>query len=84
MEVQIEESFATTMMKQTDSVLVYCLQSLTHIAPNFGKLDFSNFLKYGYWIEGDRLLIATAMSFALCFGLYVLGYFCLKTREIAG
>ena len=84
MTTEMEESFVTTVMKQTDNVFVYCLNSLTYVAPNFGKLDFSSFLKYGYWIETDRLLVATAATLALCFGLFVFGYFCLKTREIAG
>ncbi len=81
---EMEQSFATTLMKQADVVFVYCLNSLTYVAPNFGKLDFSSFLKYGYWIETDRLMVAGAASLALCFGLFVFGYFCLKTREIAG
>ena len=84
MTQEMEETFATTLMKQADIVFVYCLNSLTYVAPNFGKLDFSSFLKYGYWIETDRLLVAGAASFSLCLGLFVFGYFCLKTREIAG
>ena len=84
MTVELEESFGTTFLKQTDNVLVYCLRSLTHVAPDFSRLDFSKFLKYGYWIENDRIFVAMAASLALCFGLYVFGYFCLKTREIAG
>ena len=84
MTTELEESFTTTFIKQADNVLVNSLSSLTHIAPNFGKLDFADFLKYGYFIELDRMLIAAAVTFALCIGLYVLGYFCFKTREIAG
>ena len=71
MVVELEESFSTTFIKQTDNVLVYCLTSLTHIAPNFATLDFSEFLKFGYWIEDDRIYVALAATFALCLGLYV-------------
>ena len=84
MTTELEESFTTTFVKQADNVMVNSLSSLTQVAPNFAKLDFADFLKYGYWIELDRLLIAMSVTFALCIGMYIIGYFCFKTREIAG
>ena len=57
--------------------------ALTYLAPDFSKLDFSEFLTYGYAIDNHRMLVALTLTFAFCVGLSVLGYFCLKTREIA-
>ncbi len=70
-------------MKFTDKILLYTLDSLTYIVPNFSRLDFSEFVRYGYWIDGNRLLVATSLALSFCLGLYVLGYFNLKTRELA-
>ena len=70
-------------MEFIDDILLSILNSLTYIVPDFARLDFSNFIQYGYWIDVNRLLVAAALTFSFCLGLFVLGYFCLKTREIA-
>lgn len=80
---ELETGLATTVMKQTDNLLVGVLNMLTYLAPNFSTMNFSDFLIYGYSIDLDRLLVALSITLAFCFGLSVLGYFCLKTREIA-
>ncbi len=83
MEVQLETSVATTLMEQTDKMIVALLNALTYLAPNFSNLNFANFLTYGYSVDVDRILVAVAITFAFCLGLSILGYFSLKTREIA-
>ena len=83
METPLETGFATTMIEQVDKLLVYLLDKLTYLAPDFAKLNFSDFLTYGYSIDTDRILVAITISLGFCLGLTILGYFCLKTREIA-
>ena len=50
---------------------------------NFNQLNFSEFLTYGYAIDSDRILVALTITLGFCAGLTILGYFALKTREIA-
>lgn len=83
MEIDLETSVATTLMEQVDYFLVLCLHSLTYIVPNFAQLNFSDFLTYGYSVDNDRMFVAVTIAFGFCVGLSILGYFCLKTREIA-
>jgi hypothetical protein len=83
METPLETGFATTVIEQIDKLLVYLLDKLTYLAPDFAKLNFSDFLTYGYSIDSDRILVAIAIAIGFCLGLTILGYFCLKTREIA-
>ena len=83
METPLETGWATTLMEQVDRLIVYLLDKMTYLAPDFSKLNFSDFLTYGYSIDGDRLLVAIALTIGFCVGLTILGYFCLKTREIA-
>ena len=83
MEVHLETGVGTTLMEQIDKGLVFMLDKLTYLAPDFGKLNFSDFLTYGYSIDQNRMFVALAITFGFCLGLSILGYFCLKTREIA-
>ena len=83
MQVDLETGVATTLIKESDKFMTQRLSDLTYLAPNFKQLDFSEFLTYGYSIDNQRILVALAITFAFCAGLTLLGYFSLKTREIA-
>jgi hypothetical protein len=83
MEINLETGVATTLMEQADKLIVNLLNAFTYLAPNFSNLNFSDFLTYGYSVDIDRLLVAVAIALAFCVGLSILGYFSLKTREIA-
>ena len=83
MESPLETGWATTLIEQVDNLIVYLLDKMTYLAPDFRKLNFSDFLTYGYSIDSDRILVAIAMTIGFCIGLTILGYFCLKTRELA-
>lgn len=73
-----------TIMKEIDKVFLLLVSSVTKIVPDFSRLDFSSFLTYGYFIDSDRLGVAFLISLAFCIGLTLMGYFFLKTRELAG
>ncbi len=79
----LETGVATTLMEQVDKLLIMLMVSLTFLVPNFSSLDFTTFLTHGYAIDIHRIFVALATTFAFCFGLLVVGYFSLKTREIA-
>ena len=83
MQVSLETGFLTTVMEQADNLLVWLLAGLTYLAPDFSQLDFSDFLTYGYSIDPQRLIVALVITAAFVAGLTILGYFALKTREIA-
>ena len=83
METPLETGLATTLIEQVDKLMVYLLDKLTYLAPDFGRLNFSDFLTFGYSIDSDRIFVAISIALGFCVGLTILGYFCLKTREIA-
>jgi hypothetical protein len=72
------------IMKAVDGVFIGMVGAVTRIVPNFSTMDFSDFLAYGYFVETDRLTVAFLVTMAFCFGLTLMGYFALKTRELAG
>ena len=83
MQVGLETGLLTTLMEQVDKLLVFLLAGMTYLAPDFSQLDFSSFLTYGYSVDPQRLIVALVITAAFITGLTILGYFALKTREIA-
>ncbi|MFK7768509.1 MAG: ABC transporter permease [Mariniblastus sp.] len=83
MVLDLDTGILTTAIEQIDLLLIGILNAITYLAPDFSALNFSDFLTYGYAINNDRIFVAVAITLAFCMGLTVLGYFALKTREIA-
>ena len=79
----LDTGWFITIVKNTDFGLSYLLYGLAFLAPDFSKFNFSDELASGYSISNSRLLIALSLTFVFCVGFTLLGYFSLKTREIA-
>jgi len=83
MVTSLETGVATTIMVNVDKFLVLLMAAFTYLVPNFAAFDFSDFLTYGYAIDPSRISVALTSTLAFCFGFILIGYFALKTREIA-
>ncbi len=83
MQIKLEESVQVSIMEAVDGLLLRLLEAITYVVPDFARLNFAEFVKYGYNIGDSRLLVGAAISFAFCIGVSVFAYFCLKTRELA-
>ncbi len=83
MIADMDTGIATTLMVNIDKLLLRMLDALTYLAPDFSRLNFSDFLTHGYSVGMDRMLVAVSITLAFVVGLSLLGYFSLKTREIA-
>ncbi len=80
----LETNWFNTVIVKTDELILVGLNSLTYLAPSFSDLDFSRYLTYGYSISNDRIMVAILIALAFFAGSSLIGYFTLKTREIAG
>ena len=83
MQVDLETGVLDTVIEKSDQFITQRMSDLTYLAPNFSNLDFSQFLTHGYAIDTQRMLVAIGITLAFFVGLTLLGYFSLKTREIA-
>lgn len=83
MMMEIDTGVFSTVIEKLDYLLVSMLLMLTYLAPDFSQLNFSDYLVYGYAVDNNQLLMGIAVTIAFLMGLTLLGYFCLKTREIA-
>jgi hypothetical protein len=79
----LDTGWFVTIVKNVDYGISMFLYGLTFLAPDFSSFNFSKELSSGYSIGSNRVLIALALTFVFCCGFTLLGYYSLKTREIA-
>jgi hypothetical protein len=94
----LPNSWASTTIKYLDIANLYVLERLTWMLPNLTDLGnhrtISDFLAQGFAAEieyvaqgfdigGDQLAIRALATAGYLFGMFLVGYIFLKTREIA-
>ncbi|HBO44421.1 MAG TPA: hypothetical protein DD670_10910 [Planctomycetaceae bacterium] len=79
----LPEGLRTTVAQTIDAVLQVGLRAVAQILPPFGEFNCANYVAYGFNISSDWIAQRglTALGFAVV--LFVVGYFFLKTREVA-
>lgn len=79
----LPENFGTQLIVAVDYVLKAGMYSLTYVLPNFSSLDTVDYVKYGYNIPMNHLGQTSLICLAYVVGAFVIGYFFLRTREVA-
>lgn len=80
---QLEEGFGTSLMEAIDWILKKAMLSLAQVLPDFSSFDTVNYVAWGFNIPASRLAQDLTIALAYVAGLFVIGYFCLRTREVA-
>lgn len=66
-----------------DKGILGLLAGVTYLLPNFNDFSTIHFVAYGYDVNNDLLAEHAVLAFAFCLVTSIVGYFFLKTREIA-
>lgn len=74
---------AESLVKGIDSVLQLLMNSVAQVLPDFSAFSTVNFAAYGYDVPVDRVYQDLMTCLAYVVGLAVVGYFLLRTREVA-
>ena len=74
---------AEPLVKGVDSVLQFLMQSIAQVLPDFSAYSTVDFAAYGYDVPADRVFQDLTTCLAYVAGLAVIGYFLLRTREVA-
>jgi hypothetical protein len=77
------DNFGTDMIKAVDFVLKRGMYFLTYVLPDFGSLDTVKYIKYGFNTPWNHLGQNLVVCFAYLLGTFIIGYFFLRTREVA-
>ncbi len=81
--VELQNSNATLIMKAFDRVLLWFMLLATYMVPNLPEFDTSNYLRFGFNIQGDLVAIHLATAVGFVVSLTMVAYFFLKSRELA-
>ncbi len=79
----LPEGFGTQLIVSIDSVLKVAMQSLAAVLPDFRSFSTVGYVAYGYNIPMNQLCQDLIVCLAYLTGLFVIGYFFLRTREVA-
>ena len=74
---------AEPIVQGVDWVLQRIMLSIAQVLPDFSAISTVNFAAYGYDVPADRVFQDLTTCLAYIVGLAVVGYFLLRTREVA-
>jgi len=73
----------TSIIKMFDQGITGLMWAVVQVLPNFSNFDTSRYVAYGYNIDGNLLAQQGLITLMYTIGLTIVGYFILKSREIA-
>jgi hypothetical protein len=79
----ITDSFGTRLMHGLDSVLQSIMLSMAQVLPDFRAFSTVDYVAYGFNIPNNQMAQDLTVTAAYIVGLFVIGYFFLRTREVA-
>jgi hypothetical protein len=71
------------IIKVIDGGLMHLLQAATYVLPDYTQFDTTEFVAAGFNIFGALVAEQLSMAFVYFTVVTIVGYFFLKTREIA-
>jgi ABC-type amino acid transport system permease subunit len=79
----LSENIGTDLIKNIDVVLKRGMESLAFVLPDFRSFSTVDYVAYGYHIPMNHIWQDLTVCLAYLVGLFVIGYFFLRTREVA-
>ncbi|HEX4144886.1 MAG TPA: ABC transporter permease [Pirellulales bacterium] len=85
MTLEMEEGLTKTVVQSADSAMLFLMKGVASLLPDFSKFDeaFVTHLAKGFDISSDTVGIWALRGVAYLCVAFVVGYFFLKTREVA-
>ena len=79
----LPENIGTQLIVAVDSVLRLAMHSLAYVLPDFRSFSTVGYVAYGFNIPMNQLAQDLTVCLAFLAGMFVCGYFLLRTREVA-
>jgi len=79
----LPDNLGTDLIKNVDVIFKKGMESLAFVLPDFRSFSTVDYVAYGYHIPMNHLWQDLTVCFAYLAGLFVIGYFFLRTREVA-
>lgn len=83
MVTELDAGASTVAIQGFDTVAMVIMRAVTMVLPDYAAVDTTQYVADGYYIPFDLIAQHFLMTAAVMFVITVMGYFLLKTREIA-
>jgi ABC-type transport system involved in multi-copper enzyme maturation permease subunit len=80
---ELEKGAKTNAIKAMDAVAATMLRYFSAVVPGIGENDFADHVADGFDVGGELATRCLLCVFAYCLPVILLGYLCLKNREVA-
>jgi len=80
---ELPGGMGTDVTRMSDSVARFFLRIISSFLPPFDHLGYADYVAYGYNISPSLLAVHLVMLLGFLLPLVIVGYFFLKTREVA-
>lgn len=80
---ELEPGLRTTAAQMADRVFEQGLRAVAAAVPSFGQYNYADFVADGFYIAPERLGMDVVTMLGFLLPVFVVGYFFLKTREVA-
>jgi hypothetical protein len=81
-DMEVERNVAT-VVKAIDSILIQVISVVANLLPNYGDFNTVNWVAYGYNIEPALMGMRILQTLSYFLIVAMIGYFFMKTREVA-
>ncbi|MCI0492225.1 MAG: hypothetical protein L0Z07_04735 [Planctomycetes bacterium] len=78
-----EDNLSVQLMHAVDKFFETAMRSLAYVLPDFRSLSTVDYVAYGFNIPPSKVYQDLTVGLAYLAGLLVIGYFLLRTREVA-
>ncbi len=80
---QLEPGLTTDVVKAVDAVAMEVMTRIVMLLPEFNKFDNVNYVAHGFDVPNDLVLVQILTALGFVAAMFAIGYFFLRTREIA-
>jgi hypothetical protein len=80
---ELEPGLSRTVTQAHDSVFMFFMRPFTSLMPDFRRLSDVDYVAYGFDIPMNLLAVQLVTALAYLIALSAIGYFFLRTREVA-
>lgn len=80
---QLEPGLTTDVVKAADAVAMEIMTRIVMLLPEYNKFDNANYVAHGFDVPGDLVLVQIVTALGFVAAMFAIGYFFLRTREVA-
>jgi hypothetical protein len=81
--MQMDPGLATDVVKAIDGVFLFFMQAVASLLPNFRQLSSVDYVAHGFDIPSDVVYVQIFSGLGYMAAVFAIGYFFLRTREVA-